>query len=138
MKILVALDQSQFAATVLEKALELARQQGAELTLMTVAEDFMDIGDYLDTNVVTDKLFASAKASAEQAVAKAKAAGVATNILVEQGVSPADLIISQAESGKFDMIIMGHQGKKGMSRFLIGSVAARVVAHAPCSVLVIR
>jgi nucleotide-binding universal stress UspA family protein len=138
MKILVALDQSQFAATVLEKALELAKQQGAALTIMTVAEDFMDIGDYLDTNIVTDKLFAAARAAAEQAVAKAKAAGVATDILVEQGVSPADLIIRQAESGKFDMIIMGHQGKKGLSRFLIGSVAARVVAHAPCSVLVIR
>ncbi len=138
MRILVALDQSDFAATVLDKAIALAKQQGASMTIMTVAEDFMDIGDYMDTTTVTDKLFNAAKTAAEGYVAKGKAAGVETSIIVEQGVSPADLIISQAENGKFDMIVMGHQGKKGLSRFLIGSVASRVVAHAPCSVLVIR
>ena len=37
-----------------------------------------------------------------------------------------------------DLIILGHQGKKGLSKYLIGSVAARVVSHAPCSVFVIR
>jgi len=138
MHILVALDRSKFAATVLEKAIALAKQQGARTTIMTVAEDFMDIGDYLDTNIVTDKLFAAAREAAEGYAAQAKAAGLDVELVVEQGVAPADLIISQAESRKADMIVMGHQGKKGLSRYLIGSVAARVVAHAPCSVLVIR
>jgi nucleotide-binding universal stress UspA family protein len=138
MRILVALDQSTFATTVLEKAITLAKQQGAAVTIMTVAEDFMDIGDYMDTTTVTDKLFTAAKAAAEGYLATAKAAGLDVTAVVEQGVSPADLIISQAESKKFDMIVMGHQGKKGLSRFLIGSVAARVVSYAPCSVLVIR
>jgi len=138
MRILVALDQSQFAATVLEKATALAKQQGAAVTVMTVAEDFIDIGDYLDTTSVLDKLFAAAKAAAEGYAAKMKAAGLEVTLVVEQGVAPADLIISQAEAGKFDMIVMGHQGKKGLSRYLIGSVAGRVVSHAPCSVLVIR
>ena len=138
MRILVALDQSPFAATVLEKALALAKQQGAAMTIMTVAEDFLDIGDYLDTSSVTEKLFGAAKEAATSYAAQAKEAGVAADVVVEQGVSPADLIISQAESQKFDMIIMGHQGKKGLSRYLIGSVAGRVVSYAPCSVLVIR
>jgi nucleotide-binding universal stress UspA family protein len=138
MRILVALDQSPFAGTVLEKAIALAKQQGAAVTIMTVAEDFMDLSDYLDTTSVTDKLFAASKAAAEGYAAKAKAAGIEATVVVEQGVSPADLIISKAESQKFDMIVMGHQGKKGISRFLIGSVAARVVSYAPCSVLVIR
>ncbi|EHJ48363.1 UspA domain-containing protein [Solidesulfovibrio carbinoliphilus subsp. oakridgensis] len=138
MRILVALDQSPFATKVLEKALLLAKHQTAALTIMTVAEDFMDIGDYMDTTAVTDKLFQAAKKAAEGYAAKAKAAEVEASVVVEQGVSPANLIISQAESGKFDLIVMGHQGKSGLSRFLIGSVASRVVSHAPCSVLVIR
>ena len=138
MRILVALDQSPFAATVLDKALALAKEQGAAMTIMTVAEDFMDIGDVLDTAMVTEKLFASAKAAAENYAAKAKAAGVPATVIVEQGVSPADLIISQAETQGFDLIVMGHQGKRGLSRYLIGSVAGRVVSHAPCSVLIIR
>ena len=138
MRILVALDQSPFAATVLEKAITLAKQQGAAMTIMTVAEDFLDIGDYMDTSSVTEKLFGAAKAAASRYAAIAKDAGCTADVVVEQGVSPADLIISRAESQKFDLIIMGHQGKKGLSRYLIGSVAGRVVSYAPCSVLVIR
>jgi nucleotide-binding universal stress UspA family protein len=138
MRILVALDQSPYAATVLEKALALVKQQGAAMTIMTVAEDFMDIGDYMDTEKVTDKLLADAKAKAAQYAETAKAQGVPAEVIIDQGTSPADLIIEQAGKGNFDLIVMGHQGKKGLSRFLIGSVAARVVRHAPCSVLVIR
>jgi len=138
MQFLVALDQSKFAATVLEKAISLAKQQGAGMTIMTVAEDFLDIGDYMDTTAVTEKLFAAAKKAAEGYLAKAKAAGLEADLVLEQGVSPADLIISQAEKQKANMIIMGHIGRKGLSRYLLGSVAGRVVSYAPCSVLVVR
>jgi nucleotide-binding universal stress UspA family protein len=138
MRMLVALDQSPFAATVLQKALALAKEQGAAMTLMTVAEDFLDIGDYMDTGSITEKLLAGARTAAEGYAIMAKAAGVPATTLVEQGVSPADLIISRAEQEHFDLIVMGHQGKRGLSRYLIGSVAARVVSHAPCSVLIIR
>lgn len=138
MRILVALDQSPFAATVLEKAIALAKQQGAALSIMTVAEDFLDIGDYMDVKSISDKIFDSTKAAAKNYGAIAKAAGVEAELVVEQGVSPADLIIAHAENKSIDLIVMGHQGKKGLSRYLIGSVAARVVSHAPCSVLVVR
>lgn len=138
MRILVALDQSPFAATVLEKAIALAVQEKAGVTIMTVAEDFLDIGDYVDVVSVSEKLFAAARAAAEDYAARAKAAGLVVEVVVEQGVSPSDLILKHAESRRFDMIVMGHQGRKGLSRYLIGSVASRVVAHAPCSVLVIR
>ncbi|MHC1790685.1 universal stress protein [Solidesulfovibrio sp.] len=138
MKILVALDQSPFAVTVLEKAIALAKQQGAALSIMTVAEDFLDLGDYLDVASASDKIFAATKAAAQNYSDHAKAAGMNAEIVVEQGVSPADLIIAHAANKGIDMIIMGHQGKKGLSKYLIGSVAGRVVSHAPCSVLVIR
>lgn len=138
MQILVALDQSQFAATVLEKAIALAKQESANLSIMTVAEDFFDIGDYLDVESLTDKVLAKTKAAAQSYAATAKAAGIDAKVVVEQGVSPADLIIDHAKNKAIDLIVLGHQGKKGLPRFLIGSVAARVVAHAPCSVLVIR
>ncbi|MFP5258081.1 MAG: universal stress protein [Acidobacteriota bacterium] len=138
MQILVALDQSPFAVTVLEKAIALAKSQGATMSIMTVAEDFFDLGDYLDVASVTDKIFATTKADAQKYGDIAKAAGIEAKVIVEQGVSPADLIIAHAENNKIDLIVMGHQGKKGLSKYLIGSVAARVVSHAPCSVLVIR
>ena len=65
MKMLVALDQSPYAVTVLEKAIALAKLEGATLSIMTVAEDFMDLGDYLDVNSITDKVFATTKTAAQ-------------------------------------------------------------------------
>ncbi|QAZ66081.1 universal stress protein [Solidesulfovibrio carbinolicus] len=138
MKMLVALDQSPYAVTVLEKAIALAKLEGATLSIMTVAEDFMDLGDYLDVNSITDKVFATTKAAAQDYGKVAKDAGVDAEVIVEQGVSPADLIIAHAKNKGIDMIIMGHQGRKGLSHYLIGSVATKVVRHAPCSVLIVR
>ena len=48
------------------------------------------------------------------------------------------LIIAHAKNKGMDMIIMGHQGKKGLSQYLVGSVATKIVRHAPCSVLIVR
>lgn len=138
MKILAALDLSDVATTVLEKAVAIAKQEGASLTLLTVAEDFKDIGDYLDAGSVTEKFLAAAKKAADTAKSGAKALGVDAQTVVEQGVSPADLIVRQASEMGADLIVMGSKGKTGIDRFLVGSVTAKVVSHAPCSVLVLR
>ena len=138
MKMLVALDQSKFAGTVLEKAIAMAKKLEASLSIMTVAEDYFDLGDYLDVDSVTDKILVATKAAAQEYAAAAKAAGVEAEVIVEQGVSPADLIIAHAKNKAIDLVVVGHQGKKGLQRFLIGSVASRIATHAPCSVLVIR
>ncbi len=138
MHILAALDQSLFATTVLERAIEMAKQQNATLTILTVTQDFIDIDEFVDTHAVMDKLLARSKSAAESYAATAKSQGVAATVVVEQGVSPADRIIDYAENQKIDLIVMGHQGAKGLGRFLIGSVAAKVVSHAPCSVLIVR
>jgi nucleotide-binding universal stress UspA family protein len=125
---------------ILEKALEQAKQSGGELTIMVVAEDFLDIGDYFQIETVraAEKFLDAAKAAAADYAARAKAKGVAAEVVVEQGVSPADLIVKAAEDKKIDLLILGSRTKKGLDRFLIGSVASKVVAHAPCSVLVVR
>jgi len=52
--------------------------------------------------------------------------------------SAADSIVNYAEGKKVDLIVMGTKGRTGLKRFLLGSVAAGVVAHASCSVLVVR
>jgi len=52
--------------------------------------------------------------------------------------SAADSIVNYAEGKKVDLIVMGTKGRTGLKRFLLGSVAAGVVAHSSCSVLVVR
>ncbi|MBI5844048.1 MAG: universal stress protein [Deltaproteobacteria bacterium] len=138
MKILAALDQTTSGQTVLEKAVDMARQQDAQLSILLVAENFSDIGDVFDPGEVNQKLITSAREAGEKYRKAAEALGVSVKVMVESGVSPADVIVKAAETAKADLIVLGRRTKKGLDRFLIGSVASKVVAHAPCSVLVVR
>jgi nucleotide-binding universal stress UspA family protein len=52
--------------------------------------------------------------------------------------APEQAIIDAAAREKADVIVMGTHGRRGAARLLLGSVAARVVATAPCPVLTIR
>ncbi|MCE5334666.1 MAG: universal stress protein [Desulfobacteraceae bacterium] len=136
MRVLIATDGSVHSMKALERGLELAEKEGAQITLMTVALFPSDFDELLPN--IQDKLEASAKEVLRQARAKFEEKGIPVESIFEVGTVPADNIIEQAEQGKYDRIIMGSKGASGIMRFLIGSTAARVVAHAPCSVTVVR
>jgi hypothetical protein len=53
-------------------------------------------------------------------------------------VDPNSTIIDQAKRWKADVIVMGSHGRKGVNRFLMGSVAETVSRHATCSVEIVR
>ncbi|MFQ4138849.1 universal stress protein [Nodosilinea sp. PGN35] len=52
--------------------------------------------------------------------------------------NPSSEIIDYAGSHSIDLIVIPSHGRTGLSRFLLGSVAERVVRFAPCPVLVVR
>lgn len=52
--------------------------------------------------------------------------------------SPLQSIVERATSGAFDLIVLGTHGHTGFMHLLVGSVAERVVQHAPCPVLTVR
>lgn len=52
--------------------------------------------------------------------------------------APAECIIDQAAEWDADLIVLGSHGRKGFERFFLGSVAEKVVAHAPCSVNIVK
>ncbi|MBI4803911.1 MAG: universal stress protein [Desulfovibrio sp.] len=137
MKILACLDLSSQIQLVVEKAVELAKWQKAELILLTVAEDFIDFGEGI-TLALTEQIKKQAEKSLESAGRMSKSLGVEAKTVMDYGSSPADSILTFAEKEGVDLIVMGSRAKTGLDRFLIGSVASKVVAHAKCSVLVIR
>jgi len=51
---------------------------------------------------------------------------------------PAQEIMDASVEDEADLIVVGSHGRTGLERLLIGSVARKVVTHAPCSVLVVR
>lgn len=52
--------------------------------------------------------------------------------------NPSDVICKEAVSGKYDLIVMGSEGHGLVSSVLLGSVSAKVLHHAQCSVLIVR
>jgi nucleotide-binding universal stress UspA family protein len=63
--------------------------------------------------------------------------GVPADCQIRKG-DPFEEIIAAANSLPADLIIMGHTGRRGTSRVLLGSVTERVLDYAPCPVLVMK
>jgi len=63
--------------------------------------------------------------------------GIAISSLTHRG-DPFEEVVAAARQLGADLIIMGHTGRRGTSRVLIGSVTERVLDYAPCPVLVMK
>jgi nucleotide-binding universal stress UspA family protein len=137
MKVLVPTDGSEHAMKAVQRALELAEKQGAQVTVMSVAAFAKDYFDEMPINI-QDKLEAEAAGVLEKVKALFAAKNIKVDLVLESGLVPANNIIRKAEEGKFDRIIIGSTGATGFLRALMGSTAAKVVAHAPCEVTVVR
>jgi nucleotide-binding universal stress UspA family protein len=136
MKVLVPIDDSEHSRKAVERALELAEKQGAEITLLTVtpvASDFLD-----EMRNIQDKLTAEYSKWLERAKAVFDAKGIKVATILEEGLVPANNIIRRAADDKFDRIIMGSTGRSRLAQVLMGSTAAKVVANAPCEVTIVR
>jgi len=137
MKVLVATDGSGHSMKAVQRALELAEKQGAEVTLMSVAYYVQGNFDGMPMNI-QDKLEDEARAALKKGKAVFDAKNIPVETVLEAGLVPANLIIAKAQDGKFDRIVIGSTGMNALERILMGSTAAKVVAHAPCEVTVVR
>jgi nucleotide-binding universal stress UspA family protein len=137
MKVLVATDGSEHSMKAVARALELAEKQGAQVTLMSVAYYVADYLEEMPPNI-REKLEDEAKGALKKAKALFDAKNMPVETVLVTGLVPANLIIRKAQEGKFDRIILGSTGMSGLEKVLMGSTAAKVVAHAPCEVTIVR
>lgn len=139
-KILVPLDGSKVAEGVLPHAKALAFSEGAELVLLTVGDNpalayaFSDPG--LADKIVSEQEERSKKYISEIEDAL-KAGGFKTSTLLRAG-AVVDVILGVAEEIHADVIAMSTHGRTGPARWLLGSVAERVVHNSKIPVLLIR
>ena len=136
MKVLVATDGSEHSMKAVQRGVELA-EQGAQVTLMSVAYYGADYLEGMPPNI-QDKLEAEGREALKKGKALFDAKNLPVETVLEAGLVPANLIINKAQEGKFDRIIIGSTGMNALERILMGSTAAKVVAHAPCEVTVVR
>ncbi|WP_455218602.1 universal stress protein [Kaarinaea lacus] len=122
-RLLVATDGSEFSDKAVSEAISLAKRTGGSLIACSVVHRSLDenmANDYV--NKVKDM------ASNE---------GVNVETIVAQG-NACQEIVGAAEEKEADMIVVGTHGRTGISRFMMGSIAERVVGMADKAVMVVR
>ena len=138
-RILVPTDGSEFAKKAEKHALFLAKASGAEIFAVSVTENNFVNGLPLDDEVY--QLNQILKERSEENLKEFDELNDNNDLKITHVIregSPAKVILEVAKEEDIDLIVMGSSGKSGFDRFIMGSVADKVVNSAKCAVLVIH
>jgi len=141
-RILYPSDFSPASRPAFKRAVELAKSLRSQLLIVHVMAPPPIIGEGYITPETVETLLQSQRQAAQRQlrvlVARARAAGGrVSSLLLETGVTH-EQIVRVARRKRADMIVMGTHGRTGLTRLLLGRVAARVIATAGCPVLTVR
>ena len=139
-KILVPLDGSTLAESILPYAKSLAKTEQAQIILLRVAltpdENFRARNTDLTEEAVKE-IRNEAESYAKRTSLKLNLQGVNTLGIVRDGPVP-ETILNVAQEINVDMIAMATHGRIGIKRWLFGSVAEQVVHNSAIPVLLIH
>ncbi len=138
-KILVATDGSEYTKNSVDYGIDLAKNTGAELHAVYVVDTaaFASIPMDAAWESMYELLRQEGDEATKYVADKAEALGLEVERNTIEG-HPADEIIKYAEKNSMSVIVMGTLGKSGLDRFLLGSVAEKVVRNSKIPVLVVR
>lgn len=144
--ILVATDFSDSGDHAIGHAFRIAADQRATVLLCHVIETAVMpnplYAQYYPTDFLGPEVRERAGQEAKQALLdRVPRDGVLRDVASETVVlfgTPTEEIIRFAEERGVDLIVIATHGRKGLRRWVLGSVAERVIRHGPCPVLVVR
>ena len=136
--ILIPTDGSQLAERGIAHGLALAKSVGARVSVIFVVEPLSEMsGRFLEALATYIELRKEQAASELDRVTNAaREAGISCEKIQVESGQPHQAIISAADEKGCDLIVMSSHGRSGLSKFLIGSVTSKVLAHAKTPVLV--
>jgi len=140
MRILVPVDGSDSANDALDTLNSFFDLESADITLLHVIET-MWLPQDPDEEPATSEFSKELRREAEQLLAEARTRvlehhpGVTTLV---RGGTPANEILSEADQGEYDLVVVGAGGATDMKHSILGSVSTKIAWNAPCSVLVVR
>ena len=145
-RIIIATDGSRHSEHAAEMGIGLAKLSGGRVIALFVA----DTGRYLPTigdmglsipngvmESIRDEVLKFGRTAAGRVEEMAKKAGVQSESAVVEGY-PAEEILEAARNRSADLVVMGSMGKTGLDRFLLGSVAEKVVKNSTTPVLIVH
>ncbi|MBA4348973.1 MAG: universal stress protein [Thermodesulfovibrio sp.] len=137
-KILVAHDGSKSSDKALKKAIELAANSTASITIVSVIPELYltELSD-LERNRILAALSKETADAMEKIRKSLSGKSLEVKTVIRQG-DPAEKILETAQKMKVDIIITGSHGRHGTKKFLMGSVSSKVVDYSKCPVLVVK
>ncbi|MBI3048109.1 MAG: universal stress protein [Acidobacteria bacterium] len=142
-RILVPVDFSAHSELALGYATALASRFDASLHLLHVVEDPVATGAWGSEGVLPDltelrkELVADAERRLKAYRSDAERTRVPVVTTAEMGLT-SHTVVEYARALDIDLIVMGTHGRTGVAHLFMGSVAERVLRHAPCPVLTVR
>ena len=136
-QILVPTDGSPAAESAVEQAVSLAKQYDATIHALYI----VDTSAYSTLEAGAEVIINALEEEGEQAVAEIEAAATEAGVDVKTTVSAGTAyrsILEYAGNNGIDLIVMGTHGRRGLDRYLLGSVTERVVRTAKMPVLTVR
>jgi len=141
MKILVAVDGSKPALHAVKYAIDLSAKLSApaHVTLISAHDDsgLRHVRKHVPAGSIQDHLRELSEVDLKPARKLLDKAGVPHDMVIKVG-HVAEQIVKTANSGKFDMVVLGNKGRSGFSDLLLGSVAQRVVSSAKQAVVLVK
>jgi nucleotide-binding universal stress UspA family protein len=144
MKIVLAIDGSSSSQAATQALALQMRPEGAEVLVLEVVEPLVYSTPPQMAQGYAPELVDRMREEVSQArnavegaaeILRAKGFSVKTRV-VEAEVRGG--ILDVAGEWQADLIVVGSHGRKGISRFMLGSVAESVARHAACSVMIVR
>ena len=136
--ILCPVDFSDASRKAVQYAREFAAGIGATVHLMNVVEPRpMAVDITLNYVPLEEDLEKAAAEDLKVILDELIQAGLKAECSIDFG-NPSDAILEKADALDVNLVIMGSHGKKGLSRFIMGSVAETVVRKANCPVLIVK
>jgi len=147
MKILLAVDDSEFSKAAAEMLINEIKSENTEVHVLHVVESVklmpptysFGMGDTFaaDFTSIIQEWRSQGEALVSRAAKALQAAGFTTKTIVREGDAKTS-ILEYADQCSPDLIVVGSHGRKGLDRFLLGSVSDAVARHARCSVQIVR
>jgi universal stress protein A len=135
--ILVPLDMSEMSLKALRYAVPFAKQFDAKLTVVHVVELPAYSPELPYPPELSPHQTSEVKKELKTICEANIPSDVQTHLVVHHDFAP-DAIVKEARKTKADLIIVSTHGRTGLKHVFLGSVAEKIVRHAPCPVLVVR
>ncbi len=138
MRILLAVDGSKFSEAAAQALIARYQVRNLEVRVFHAAEPpTLFTAPEMAEYIPPEESAQDAKALVAKTANALRSAGISVTTDIVQG-DPKTLIIKNAEEWGADLIVLGSHGRKGLQRFLLGSVSETVMRHAHCSVEIVR